>query len=229
MKPYNVLAIALFGMATASAVQAASFSYDHQYEDYTKAHTDELKLSQDFDSGVGVSFKLKFQPAEEESGDAGTAFKDLRWDETAIGLSYSYDVSDTVSVEPGVSLARKQDKYKYKPYLKVKYGFAPNWELSSRYRYEVTDYAYKETRHKNRFDAGISRKFDDLKVSYTYTYYRGDSELFDNKKNDYQQEVEFQYKVTKRFSPFVSFTNKSVSDDSDQRQTEFEVGMKYKI
>ena len=229
MNSSKFLTIVLLGLASTSTAYATSFSYDHKYEDVSKAHTDELKFGYDFESGIGVAAKLKFSPNDEKSGDAGVAFHDERWQETELGLSYSYDVNEKLSVEPGVTWSRKQDEYKYKPYLSMDYALTPNVDLSSRYRYEISDYSFKETKRVNRFDAGISRKFGAFEVGYTLTLYRANVELYNERETDYEHAIEFKYKATKALTPFIELSNESVSKHTDQRQTEFEVGVKYKI
>lgn len=229
MNSSKLLTIVLLGLASTSTAYATSFSYAHKYEDVSKGHTDELKLSHGFESGIGASVKLKFSPNDEKSGDAGIAFHDERWKETALGVNYSVDINEKLSIEPGFTWARKQDEYKYKPSLSMDYALTPDVELSSRYRYEISDYAFKETKRVNRFDAGISRKIGQFSLGYTLTLYRANAELYNNRETDYEHAIELKYKASKTFTPFIELTNESVSKHTDQRQTEFEVGFKYKI
>lgn len=49
-------------------------NYEHKYEDISKEHTDELEISHDFESGIGIGTKLKFHPVEKANGDAGNFF-----------------------------------------------------------------------------------------------------------------------------------------------------------
>lgn len=99
--------------------------------------------------------------------------------------------------------------------------------MTSRYRYEISDYAYKPTRKKHRVDIGVNTTFHHVGIGYQYTYYHGDSALYDHSRHDYEQAITVAYPVTHAFAPYLELTNESVSKSSDRRQTEFEVGFKY--
>ncbi len=229
MKSYKLLGLSLLALTATSTAYATTLSYDHKYEDVAKEHTDELKINHDFASGLGAMIKMKFSPEDRESGAPGIAFHDNRWKETELGLSYAYDINEKLTIKPGFEWARKQDEYKYKPYIKLDYSLPFQLEISSRYRYEISDYAYKATKHLNRVDAGISRKFGKLEIGISETWYKSDAELYNNKKEDYEHAIEFKYKLAHKLSSFVQFSNESVNKHSDKRQTEFEIGVKYKI
>lgn len=229
MKKTQTLSLVLGSILGSFGVHATSLSYSHKYEDVSKGHTDEIGVSHHFASGPKLSAALKFEPNEEDNGDAGIAFYDERWHETKLKMSYPFTAIDAFILEPGFSWARKQDSYKYKPYLKLKYKGFKRVELSSRYRYEVSDYAYKPTRKKQRYDIGLKTTVYRIEIGYTYSYYRGDSILFNHTKNDYEQKVSFSYPIAKACAPYIELTNESVSKSSDRRQTEIEIGLKYKI
>jgi len=229
MKSSNLFMIALLGLTGSYVAQATTLSYEHDYEDVSKQHTDEFSISHHFAFGVKASVGLKFEPDEKENGDADKAFNHNHWHETKLGLSYPVEITKNLTLQPGFSWGQKHDEHKYKPYLKLKYSVTPNLELSSRYRYEVTDYKYKDTKYKNRLDLGASRKCNKLKVGYTLSLYHGNTDLYDNNQHDYEHKLAFSYKLTKSISPYISFKNESVSSHSDKRQTEYTVGLDYKF
>lgn len=229
MKPFYLMAIATLGVAGATHAHATSLTYDHSYEDVSQGHEDEIKLSHKFDFGLKLGAELKFTPADKSNGDAGDAFDDDRWHETKISLGYPFKLTSDAKLEPGFSWSRKQDQYKYKPYLKFAYDINNKWDASARYRYEVTDRRGKETKRQNRVDLATSYQINKFNIGYRLTLYRGHNDLFDNKKMDYAHRIKVSYKLTKSWSPFVELKNKSVDSDSDQRQTEYKVGVKYKF
>lgn len=208
---------------------ATELSYDHQYEDVSKDNIDEIELSHKFDSGFKLAGTLKFQPHEQANGNSGTAFNDDRWHESKISAGYTINLNDDWQLTPSVSWTRKQNEYKYKPSLKLKTAITDDTNASVRYRKEITDASGKDNKKVDRIDLGISHKIDNTTVGYTYTYYHGNQDLFDKKQNDYQHEIEVDYKLTKALSPYIAFKNESVSAKTDQRQTEFDVGFTLKI
>lgn len=208
---------------------ATELSYEHQYEDVSKDNVDEIELSHKFDSGFKLAGTLKFKPHEQANGDSGKAFHDDRWHESKISASYSIQLNDHWQLTPGVSWSRKQNAYKYKPSLKLKTAITDDTHASIRYRKEITDASGKETKKVDRIDLGVSHKIEDVTLGYTYTYYHGNQNLFDKKRNDYQHEIEAAYKLTKTFSPYIAVKNESVSSKTDQRQTEFDIGFTLKI
>ncbi|MGO1296149.1 MAG: oligogalacturonate-specific porin KdgM family protein [Vibrio sp.] len=229
MKKTWIWPLAICSMMAALDAQATSISYSHKYEDVSKSHTDEISVSHHFSAGPKLSAALKFEPHDEDSGDAGIAFHDDRWHETKLKVSYPLAAAERLTVEPGFSWARKQDSYKYKPFIKFKYKIVKALTLTSRYRYEIADYAYKETRKKHRIDIGVNTEFRQMDIDYKYSYYHGDSVLFNRSHHDYEQSITFAYPVTHALAPYLQLTNESVSKSNDRRQTEFEVGLKYKF
>lgn len=230
MRKLKFIATVVLGLSTLSHAYATTLSYDHEYEDVSGQHTDEFSISHKFDFGLKASATVKFEPHEKNNGDAGDIFNDDRWSETKVGLGYPLQINSKWTLIPGVSLARKHDEYKYKPYLKAKVGLSKNWGLSARYRYEITDYSTnKETKRNNRFDIGTSYKLNALKVGYAFIYYRANKNLFNNKKTDYEHKITAEYQLTKKWSPYIELKNESVSSKTDQRQTEYTIGFNYKI
>ncbi|CAG8998646.1 MAG: Oligogalacturonate-specific porin KdgM [Candidatus Celerinatantimonas neptuna] len=221
--------IMAMGMGMAAQASAAKISLDHKYEDVSRTHTDEFTLSNHFKFGLKASAELKFQPAEQSNGDSGHAFRDDRWHETKLSFSYPFKLDHQWAIEPGFSWSRKQDEYKYKPSLKIKYALTKQTQFAVRYRDELTDYKTKSTKQVNRYDVSASHSFGALQVGYEYTYYQGNKNLYNHSRHDYQHEVSASYSLTKKWTPFVEVKNESVSSKSSKRQTEYEVGFSYKI
>lgn len=232
MKNQHLRLNILFAACAIGFMQHASateFSYDHQYEDVSKEHIDEIELSHKFDSGFKLAGALKFQPHEQANGDSGTAFDDDRWHESKISAAYTIHLNDNWQLIPGFSWVRKQNAYKYKPSLKLKTAITDDTNASIRYRKEITDASGKDNKKVDRVDLGVSHKIEKVTLGYTYTYYHANQNLFDKKQTDYQHEIEADYKLTNTFSPYIAIKNESVSSKTDQRQTEFDVGFTLKL
>lgn len=233
MNALNLLAIAVFSTTLCSQVQVASnsFSYDHELETDEHEHTDEFKLSHKFDSGLKTAITLKFTPNDKKDGDAGTIFHDERWHETKLGISYPIKLTHNLKLEPGTSWSRKRGSYKYKPALKLKYSLTDDTKLAFGVRNEITDYSNdaKKTKRKTRYSLGLSHEFNRLEVKYAYQMYRSNKEIYNNRKTDYKHVLELSYQLTDAFSPFISIKDKSVDDDTDDRQQEYKVGFNYKF
>ncbi|MFM2480307.1 oligogalacturonate-specific porin KdgM family protein [Celerinatantimonas sp. YJH-8] len=230
MKLSLLVAMAVVGLGSLSYANATTLNYDHKYKDVEQSNKDELEITHQFKFGLKAALKLAFVPHEKSNGDAGSAFKDDRWDETEVGLSYPFDVTKHFSLEPGTKLDRARDEYKYKPFLTLGYSFDSGTSLSGRYRYEITDYTTdKDTKKTHRIDLGVSQKFGKFKVGYTFVYFDSNATLFDNKEQDYENKLKFSYKIMKSFTPYIVFEDVSVSKHTDKRQTEYKVGFTYKF
>lgn len=208
---------------------ALELNYKHKYEDITKEHTDELELSHDFDSGIGIGTKFKLHPREKTNGDAGNFFDRRKISEKEFKINYTRGITDRLSIEPGMTFAVKESEEKYKPSLKLKYRLFDKTKLSLRYRKEISDRDEKPTKRVDRIDGEISQKIKDFKFSYTLTYYHGNEDLYNKKPHDVEHEVEVGYQLTRHLSPYIGVKNVAVSKSTSERQTEFITGVSYEF
>lgn len=212
---------------TSHSALALELNYKHKYEDISKEHTDELEISHDFESGIGIGTKLKFHPEEKSNGDAGNFFDRRKLSDKEFKINYTQAITDKLSVEPGMTYGIKENEKKYKPSIKFKYRLLDKTKLSLRYRKEISDRDEKPTKRVDRVDGEISQKIDDFKISYTLTWYHGNENLYNKKRHDVEHEVEVGYQLTKHLSPYVGVKNVAVSKSSSERQTEFITGISY--
>lgn len=231
MKGMRVFCV-LAGGVVASVINPAfalELDYVHKYEDVSKEHTDEFEITHDFDSGIGIGAKFKFHPREQDNGDSGKAFDRTKLNEKEFKVNYNWSFAERWKLEPGMVWAIKEEEQKYKPSLKLKYQLFEHTRLSVRYRNEITDRDNKSTKRVHRIDSEISQKIGAFELAYTWTYYHGNMNLYDNRRADYEHEVEISYELTKHLTPYIEVKNESVDDDSSQRQTEFGVGINYQF
>lgn len=212
---------------TSHSALALELNYKHKYEDISKEHTDELEISHDFESGIGIGTKFKFHPEEKTNGDAGNFFDRRKLSDKEFKINYTQAITDKLSVEPGMTYGIKEHEEKYKPSIKFKYRLLDKTKLSLRYRKEISDRDEKPTKRVDRIDGEISQKIDDFKISYTLTWYHGNENLYNKKRHDVEHEVEVGYQLTKHLSPYVGVKNVAVSKSSSERQTEFITGISY--
>ncbi|MCF6689533.1 oligogalacturonate-specific porin KdgM family protein [Raoultella terrigena] len=214
---------------TSHSALALELNYEHKYEDISKEHTDELEISHDFESGIGVGTKLKFHPVEKANGEAGNFFDKRKLSEKEFKINYNHDITDRFSIEPGMSFTIKDDEEKYKPSIKFKYRLFDKTKLSLRYRKEISDRDEKPTKRVDRIEGKISQKIGRFDLGYTLTWYHGNENLYNKKRYNTEHEVEVGYQLTKHFSPYIGVKNEAVSKSSSERQTEYIVGMNYKF
>ncbi|MEN0615561.1 oligogalacturonate-specific porin KdgM family protein [Klebsiella indica] len=208
---------------------ALELNYAHKYEDISRQHTDELEISHDFESGVGLGVKLKFHPQEKANGDAGDAFDRRKINEKEFKLNYTRDLTDKLSIEPGMVFALKSNEQKYKPSIKFKYRLFDKTQLSLRYRKEISDRDAKPTKRVDKVEGKISQKINNFKFSYTLIWYHGNENLYNNKRQDVEHKVEVAYQLTQHFSPYIGVKNEAVSKSDSARQTEFITGITYEF
>lgn len=208
---------------------AVALNYEHEYEDISKEHTDEIEISHDFESGIEIGSKFKFHPVEQENGNAGNFFDRIKLNEKEFKINYDQDITEKLSIEPGFSYTIEDDEEKYKPSIKFKYHLLDKTKLSLRYRKEISDRDGKPTKRVDRLEGEISQKIDKFELSYTINWYHGNENLYNNKRYNTEHEVEVGYQLTKNFTPYIGVENESVSKSSSERQTEYIVGMNYKF
>lgn len=229
-KPIILTIIAGAGFTLKShAAFALELNYEHKYEDIAKEHTDELEITHDFKSGIGLGTKLKFHPVEKSNGDAGNFFDKRKLSEKEFKINYNQDITDQFSIEPGMSFTIKDDEEKYKPSIKFKYRLFDKTKLSLRYRKEISDRDAKPTKRVDRVEGKISQKIGKFDLGYTLTWYHGNENLYNKKRYNSEHEVTVSYQLTKHFSPYIGVKNEAVSKSSAERQTEYIVGMNYKF
>ena len=211
----------------AHSAMALELDYKHKYEDLTKEHTDVLTISHTFASGIGIGAKMKFHPEEKDNGDSGHFTDRRKLAEKGLKLNYTYKLSENTGIEPAMVYEIKDQEKKYKPSLKFKIHLSENTHLSFRYRKEITDDENKPIKRVDRIDSEISQEINHFKFSYTFTWYHGNENLYNNTKQDIGQEVKAAYQLNHHWQPYIGVKNVSLSKSSSQRQTEFITGISY--
>jgi hypothetical protein len=214
---------------TSYSACALELKYEHKYEDISKEHTDEFEITHDFESGIGIGTKFKFHPVEQSNGNSGNFFDRRKISDKEFKINYNQDITERFSIEPGMSFTIKDDEEKYKPSIKLKYRLFDKTKLSLRYRKEISDRHKKATKKVDRVEGKISQKIGKLELEYTLTWYHGNENLYNKKRDNTEHEVEVGYQLTKHFSPYIGVKNEAVSKSSSERQTEYIVGMTYKF
>ncbi|MGO3345195.1 MAG: oligogalacturonate-specific porin KdgM family protein [Marinomonas sp.] len=207
---------------------STELTIDHLYRDLDKTTVDEVEIAQHFASGFKLSGTVQFAPENQANGDSGLPFQSERWYETKLKAAYSIHLDKGWVLEPGFSFIRKQNAYKYRPFLKVKKSLNDTTNVAIRYRKEITDKS-GDNKKVDHTDLYFIEDIDKATLAYRYSYYHGNQNLYDHSRHDYEHKIELDYKLTKMFSPYISFANKSVGASYRERQTEVEVGLSLKI
>ncbi|MFQ1054406.1 oligogalacturonate-specific porin KdgM family protein [Gilliamella apicola] len=137
------------------------------------------------------------------------------------------DVSD--SQRPGV---------RYSPALKLTWLQSDDVSFYSQYRFEYRKVSrskredsvqgYVDNRSRNRFDVGTDINLSpDWNIGYRFSYLKGNYVLQNDKRHDYQQELDINWQVTKAWQ--VNFAAEDVAKrvHSDSRETKLALGLSY--
>ncbi|AXW87054.1 hypothetical protein CKQ53_08710 [Lonsdalea britannica] len=207
--------------------QAVSLFWKHEFSDVSRTRSDKWGIEHRFSQGLGLSAEWETHPRESSEGSAGKAFNHLRKDKTEFGVDYAFAVSPSVTLTPGLTSSIYDDKQTWKPSLSAEWIVVDNIALATRYRYEITDYDDKPTKHTHRIDVGAKYKFSRAALSYKYSRYFSDQPIFAKRNTDYEHEVEMKIKFLTHWQYVLEVTNESVSKSSDKRQTTYATGFKY--
>ncbi|MFP1763747.1 oligogalacturonate-specific porin KdgM family protein [Lonsdalea quercina] len=207
--------------------QAVSLFWKHEFSDVSRTHSDKFGIEHRFSQGLGLSAEWETYPRESSDGSAGKAFSHLRKDKTELGVDYAFTVSPSLTLTPGITTSIYDEKQTWKPSLSAEWFVVDNIALATRYRYEITDYDDKPTKHTHRIDAGAKYKFSRATLSYKYSRYFSDQPIFAKRDTDYEHQVEMKIKFLTHWQYVLEVTNESVSKSSDKRQTTYATGFKY--
>lgn len=233
----RLLACLLSTAAAGSALaDSASINYRHQYLEDDRMHADRVKLAYRMDNGLGFEGELKYRTA----GDR----KDVAFDNTVangheLTTSYQYKYSAVSTWQPAVQLDSNENGTTYKFGLKYTRKLNDSFYVSARYRFDalklnrdrinddVPDRG-SDNRNTHRYEGWIGYT-PGGKLSYEYQYIHFDTDYirYDNKKSDYEQNLNVKYKLDKSWAPFVEIGDIKVSATDDDRQLRFRVGVQY--
>lgn len=137
------------------------------------------------------------------------------------------DVSD--SQRPGM---------RYAPALKLTWLATDDLSLYGQYRFEYRKVSrskredsvqgYVANRSRNRFDIGANYALStDWNIGYRFAYFRANYVLQNDKKHDYQQEIDINWQATKDWQ--INFAAEDVAKKvhSDARETKLGLGLSY--
>ena len=98
----------------------------------------------------------------------------------------------------------------------------------SRSKREDSVQGYVNNRSRNRFDIGANYALStDWNIGYRFAYFRANYVLQNDKKHDYQQEIDINWQATKDWQ--INFAAEDVAKKvhSDARETKLGLGLSY--
>ena len=218
-----------FGMLAFASASAHAVTVDlrHEYTDDSKAQKDRVLISHRFANGFGFSVEAKSKSGGEHSRKV---FNDVVDNGSEYVVSYQFNATSEIAIQPGLALETSSSKSIYKPYIRGQYNFSNGIYFAVRYRYEyVRDTSVdKDDEHINRGDVWLGYKTGAWAFEGNYLYKKSeDVNRYDNGKDDYELNFKTAYSIDKNWKPYVEIGNVSVRNTTDERQTRYRVGVQY--
>lgn len=226
--------------AGADAVKDVTVDYRHGYRLRDRTHYDKLALGASLPDNYVFSVETKFKTGGPDPKDK--YYNDIVLNVVEMTLMKNFFYGDwtfTPFIQPEFSSVRTEWKFGVVPWYKIN----DSWSVGGMYRLELSDYAHDgqcgeaghdycsldKHRTVNRFDAYFRYRWKDLTTTYKYIYMHGDDLLFANKKNNYEQELQFDYVVgaNREWRPYVTFADIGRSAWSSERQLRLRLGVAY--
>ena len=220
------------GLVIASTTtQALELDYQHQYSEVEREHKDKVMLTQALDNGLAFSFEAVMATAPDGDGQPGKAFSRLTKDELKAKVKYSHKLGAHWKVKPKFTYADGKDKKSYKPALKVSYAITDRFSITPGYYHKLTRYDAegKADKHDNAVELGAKYKFGLLSVGVGRKQIYSNQIVFDGTRKNYSNKVLFEYKLTKRLTPYLEVADVYVDKNTDQRQARYRVGFSYEF
>ena len=220
------------GLVIASTTtQALELDYQHQYSEVEREHKDKVMLTQALDNDLAFSFEAVMAMAPDGDGQPGKAFSRLTKDELKAKVKYSHKLGAHWKVKPKFTYADGKDKKSYKPALKVSYAITDRFSITPGYYHKLTRYDEegKADKHDNAVELGAKYKFGLLSVGVGRKQIYSNQIVFDGTRKNYSNKVLFEYKLTKRLTPYLEVADVYVDKNTDQRQARYRVGFSYEF
>ncbi|MDX5628235.1 MULTISPECIES: oligogalacturonate-specific porin KdgM family protein [unclassified Brenneria] len=234
------LSLVFVGQASADVVlRNVSMDYRHEYRLRDRTHYDKLTLATQLPNDFSFAVETKFKTGGSNVKDK--AYKDPVLNAVEMTLAKKYQFGNwTISplFQPEFNSTRTEWKFGVSPWYKIN----DSWSVGGLYRLELTDYAHDSectkvgtvcttNKHRtvNRVDGYLRYRNGDLTTTYKIIFQHGDENLFAKKKNNYEQELQFNYALgdKKEWSPYISFGDINRSSQSSERQLRLRAGVAY--
>ncbi len=237
------LGFALAAATVANTASAAKWTVDYRHElrgEY-KQNFDRIAIIAGFDNGVGFYVDSSFKSGSE--GPGSDRYSEGQWGDfvtnaTEMSLWWGYKIPNTgFTITPGLVTESTSSSTAYKPYLRFQYNTDFGLWFAVRPRF---DYARNDSYDKNgkgnpdtqtyRIDAWVGYSSGNFGINYNYTHKwvaeSGDRKMFDNKDNDYEQNLAMNYRMG-QWNPYIEFGDMSVNSTTDKRQLRVRAGIQY--
>lgn len=222
-----VVSGATLGAVVTPAQAALTIDLRHEWVDVERAHKDRVMISDRFANGLGYSVETK---AKSGGDSKDTAYSEMESNGSEFSLTYQYKLNPKFIIQPGMTIEFGDGKAIYKPNLRFQYNFDNGMYAAFRYRYEYTrdNDGVTTDEHVNRYEGWLGYKINGWGFEANYIWRDSNKIRFDNKETDYEYDFKVSYAITPHWEPFVQVGNVKYTSTSDQRQTRYRIGIKYK-
>lgn len=217
----------LGSVVTSTAQAAVTIDYRHEWVDVERAHKDRVMISDRFANGLGYSVETK---AKSGGDSVDTAYSEMESNGSEFSLTYQYKWTEKFSIQPGMTIEFGDGKAIYKPNLRFQYNFDNGMYAAFRYRYEYTrdNDGVTTDEHLHRYEGWLGYKTGPWGFEANYIWRDSNKIRYDNDETDYEYDFKVSYAISSHWEPYAQIGNVKYKSDSDQRQTRFRVGIKYK-
>ncbi|ETI59895.1 oligogalacturonate-specific porin KdgM family protein [Marinomonas profundimaris] len=146
-------AAALLGL-TSATVSATSINIRHEfvpeYDGQDAKHSDRIEISHRFSNGIGYGVEAKWKSQNDD------AFGEQTGNGQQTNISYSYKLSDKLTLKPQYKWESGSDKVGHQFNLSLGYKVSDDWSVGFRHRYHYENKVGSDNSHYNRwtFSAG---------------------------------------------------------------------------
>ncbi len=225
-----------YATADEAVIKAVGFDYRHEYRVHDRTHYDKLTFAAQLPRDFMFAVETKFKTGGSTPKDKVYRDTVLNAVEMTLAKKYTFDdLSVSLLFQPEFNSTRTEWKVGVSPW----YKFNDRWSLGGLYRLEVMDFAHdtsgcancstNKSRTSNRFDIYLRNRWGNLTTTYKYIHIFSDEVLYNNKKQNYEQELQFNYALgeKKEWSPYITFGDINTSSRSSKRQLRLRIGVGY--
>ncbi|QHM71793.1 oligogalacturonate-specific porin KdgM family protein [Mixta intestinalis] len=251
MKKNLFLATCLVNVALLSSAALASetfIHYQHQYASENHFHSEKFGILHQADNGGWVDITIHLYNKNKDA-----TLDDVVSNAYSLQVGYDYQLFPQITLTPNIEARfysggtsgegtsgdisdTQKAGARYTPGLKLAWQVATPVSLYTQYRYDyrkITRAVAKEdeqNRHRHRIEAGINyQPLDNLTLSCKAYYYQADYILADNKKHDYQHDIDIDWNIFPRLQLNLGAEDVAKSKVNDGREVLLKAGFTYRF
>lgn len=222
--------------------------YQHSYGTQNRYHGDEFGILHQADGGGWVDMTIHLYNNNED-----VALDDVVSNSYSMTVGYDYALSESLTLTPNIETRfysggtsgegtendpgdTQKAGARYTPGLKLNWQIAAPFAIYTQYRYDYRKITRslasddEQNKHRQRFEGGIQYSpLSTLTLSYKAYYYNADYVLADNKKHDYQQDIDIDWNFLPRWQLNLGAEDVAKSKTGSSRETLLKAGFTYQF